>query len=89
VQVEVIEYIEVIQEQFHEHLEVFTKCHIHCPLVGWSNIFQAKGHDYPINKCSLICNEGIFEPIFWGNHYLMITQKAIQKWIDFMPSHHV
>jgi hypothetical protein len=40
--------------------------------------FSIQKHDYP-NKRSLIYNEGSPKPIFWDNHYLMITQKAIKN----------
>lgn len=68
--------------------EVFTKCHIHCLLVSWWNIIQSKWHDY-LNKCSPIYDEGNFVLVFWGDCYLMIPQKVIQKRIDFMSYHQV
>jgi len=69
---EVTKYIKVIQKQFHEHVEVFMKCHAHCSLVNWQNILQFKRHDYP-SKCSPICNEGSLIFVFRGDRYLMIT----------------
>jgi hypothetical protein len=51
--------------------------------VGWWSITQTKWHDYP-DKSSAIGNENYFISMLKGNHYLIITQKTIQKRINFM-----
>ncbi len=74
--VKVVEQTKIVQEQFHEHLEVFMRCHTQYLLVGGWSILQPKGHDY-LNKCSQISNEGSIVLVFQGDHDIMITEKAI------------
>jgi hypothetical protein len=68
----------IIQEKFHEIVQVLLERPIHRLLVGRGCILEYGGHHHP-HKGPLIHNEGHFLIVIKSYLNLVVAQKSIQK----------